>query len=195
MNLLFGFLGVLLLAGVIFGWYYLHHRLSGEGGPLFSSRKRDSGRDEATNLEAFIAAYRAGKVPPEQLKSGTTATAVPASPQAAPATPAAVAQQPVFLRPEVKLAYLTFRAGLRDHHVFPNVRLSDLGRGAANGKVDVLVCDAGFRFIAAVDVLAAEARPEAEKLSFLRDAGIRYLKVTVGTMPKPAEARALVYRA
>ncbi len=202
MSMFFGFFGIILLVGIVVGWYWLFRSIKegGETGPRRGAKNLD--RESSAELEAFIAAYRSGKLSSSELKTPATqpAAALPgmSTPQPAVASAKAAASDPApapLLRPEVKLAYLTLRAGLRDHHVFPNIRLSDMGRGAANGKVDLLVCDAGFRLIAAIDVFGSEARSDADKTSFLREAGIRYLKLSVGSMPKPADVRTLIYRA
>jgi hypothetical protein len=209
MKLFFVVLGVAVLAVLIFGSYLLHRRITGEGSPLLGG-KRDPARAGPTDLEAFIAAYRSGKISPDELQgSGAQPAPKPGAPQPdlAPAPgPAAPAPTAAFggdaeprsaplLRPEVKLAYLTLRAALRDHHVFPNVRLSDLGRGEASGKVDLLICDAKFAMIAAVDVIAAGGQADPTKTALLREAGIRYLRFSTASMPKPADIHTLIYRA
>ncbi|HWQ38443.1 MAG TPA: hypothetical protein VNM24_07500 [Burkholderiales bacterium] len=200
MSMFMGFLGVVLLAAVIFGWYWLYRRVRGEEGPLAQLSKKTGRTDAAAELEAFIAAYRSGKVSVADVRGAGTggqksvvaaAAPVPRAPPSAASEPPAAA----LLRPEVKLAYLTLRAALRDHHVFPNVRLSDLGRGTAQGKVDLLVCDPKFAMIAAVDVIGGGAQPDSAKAAFLRESGIRYLRFSTASMPKPADIHTLIYRA
>lgn len=191
MNFLFGLLGAVLLVGLMVGWYVLHRRITGES-PL-SGGKRETDRGASTELEAFIAAYRAGKVSPERLRSESAgAPAVAGGPVAAAAL--AIAASPVFLRPEVKLAYLTFRAGLRDHHVFANVHLADLARDAGNTRVDLLVLDAKFLPVAAVDVCKPGEETGADTLAALRTAGVRYLRLQSTAMPRPGDIHALIYR-
>jgi hypothetical protein len=219
-----GFFGIVLLAGVVIGWYWLHRRIKGDEGPLLGRLSKDQNKDSSAELEAFIAAYRSGKLNAAELQQGSEPRPAPERSVPSPIAPNPIASSPVgpravsqatpmpstataaaaateaepastaLLRPEVKLAYLTLRAGLRDHHVFPSIRLSDMGRGAAPGKVDLLVCNAQFQLIAAIDVFGAGSQPDAEKMAFLREAGIRYLKFSIGSMPKPAAVRALLYR-
>ncbi|MGH8629371.1 MAG: hypothetical protein ACREU7_01215 [Burkholderiales bacterium] len=192
MNFLFGLLGAVLLVGLMVGWYVLHRRITGES-PL-SGGEREADRGAGTELEAFIAAYRAGKVSPEQLRPESPGAPAGAGAPVAAAAPGVVAS-PVFMRPEVKLAYLTFRAGLRDHHVFANVHLADLARDAGNARVDLLVLDAKFLPVAAVDVCRPGEETRAETLAALRAAGVRYLRLQSTAMPRPGDLHTLVYRA
>ena len=199
-----GILAVGLLAGAIYGWVVLQRKFRGEEAPSGKRKRKKSDKEGDNELEAFISAYRDGKIDPMLLATGDDgvdaalasvrpasaapneatpaaaaalaamgapaatadpSTAAPApAPAAAPATPAAPG---TLLRPEVKLAYLTFRSGLRDHHVFPNVRLGDLGFGVAVGTVDLLVCNSEFKYVAAVDVYSGE-KPDDVPKSMLR---------------------------
>jgi hypothetical protein len=193
MNLFFAFLGVLVLAVLVVGWYLLNRRLSGKPAALFGG-KGNSERSGPTELEAFIAAYRAGKVGPEELKSESAAAPATASRQSNTAAPAMATSPPAFLRPEVKLAYLTIRAGLRDHHVFANVRLADLAKDAGDARVDMLVLDAKFLPVAAIDLYRPGEQTQADKLVPLRTVGVRYLRLNATAMPKPGEIHALIYR-
>jgi hypothetical protein len=185
---------LLLIAGLLVGWFWLHRWMKGEGSWFqFSSQKKER-RDTAAEMEAFIAAYRAGKINPAELKGeppaeqSTPELASRVTARAAPAaSPAAV------LRPEVKLAYLTLRAGLPDHHVFPGFRLADLGLAAAEVKVDLLVCDAQFRPVAALDVATQAVAPAGNRAASFQAAGIRYIALAVARMPRPAQIRALIY--
>lgn len=188
MNML---LVLLLMAALLVGWFWLHRWMKGEHGPWFGfGNAKQERRDTAAEMEAFIAAYRAGKISPAELKGADT----PVQPEPADATTGPAPRVPLaVLRPEVKLAYLTLRAGLPDHHVFPNFRLADLGMPAADGKVDLLICDAKFRPVAALDVAAQPVAPAANRVASLRAAGIRYLALAVAHMPRPAQVRALLY--
>ena len=112
---------------------------------------------------------------------------------AAPAATPLPAAPSTLLRPDVKLAYLTFRSGLRDHHVFPNIRLGDLGFGVAVGTVDLLVCNSDFKYVAAVDVYTGEKPDDHPKSMFLSRAGINHLILSIKAMPKPAQLRELIY--
>ena len=222
-----GFLAVALLAGAIYGWVILQRKFQGEAGGSSGRRKRRRKDEEDDNeLEAFISAYREGKIDPMLLATGddgvdtalasvrpasaasdentpaaaaalaamgAPATAPAPTPAPATAAPTAPVAPGTLLRPEVKLAYLTFRSGLRDHHVFPNVRLSDLGFGVAVGTVDLLVCNAEFKYVAAVDVYTAEKPDDRPKSMFLSRAGINHLMLSIKAMPKPAQLRDLIY--
>ncbi|UCH49722.1 MAG: hypothetical protein JSU95_08165 [Betaproteobacteria bacterium] len=232
-----GILAVVLLAGAIYGWVLLQRKFKGESGGSPGGRQRRRKDGEGDNeLEAFITAYREGKIDPMLLATGDdgvdaalasvrpasvtsnentpaaaaalAAMAAPAAAPTAPApvpTPAAPAPAPIapaptgpiapgtLLRPEVKLAYLTFRSGLRDHHVFPNVRLGDLGFGVAVGTVDLLVCNSDFKYVAAVDVYTGEKPDDRPKSMFLSRAGINHLMLSIKAMPRPAQLRELIY--
>ena len=128
-------------------------------------------------------------------------TAPPATTAPAPTTmPAAAANSAetgsasTFLRPEVKLAYLTFRSGLRDHHIFANALLRDLGYGTAVvGKVDLLVCDSSFKYVALVDVHTDGPVEDIPKSVFLSRTGVRHLSLSSKAMPKPGDLRDLIY--
>jgi hypothetical protein len=96
---------------------------------------------------------------------------------------------------------LVLKAGLPDHHVFANTRLSDLLDGLsvpalANLRVDLVVCDKALAVVAAVDLpdgVQTDAPLEREKEQRLRATGIRYLRFVPGAFPKPAEVRGLIY--
>ena len=222
-----GLLAVALLAGAIYGWVVLQRKFRGEDASSGRRKRRRKDEEGDNELEAFISAYREGKIDPMLLATGddgvdtalasvrpassvsdettpaaaaalaamgapaAAATASPPAP-AAPA-PAAPAAPGTLLRPEVKLAYLTFRSGLRDHHVFPNVRLGDLGFGVAVGTIDLLVCDSEFKYVAAVDVYTGEKPDDVPKSMFLSRAGINHLPLSIKAMPKPAQLRELIY--
>ena len=217
-----GLFAVGLIAGAIYGWIVVRRKIHDDEPD--SPRRRKGGRDEEgeNDLEAFISAYREGKIDPMLLATGDDgvdtalaavrpATAAPdettpaaaaalaamGAPAAAQTAPEPTTTAPIapgtLLRPEVKLAYLTFRSGLRDHHVFPNVRLGDLGYGVAVGTVDLLVCDSEFKYVAAVDVYAGEKPDDLPKSLFLSRAGINHLLLSIKAMPKPAQLRELIY--
>ena len=242
-----GLIAVALLGGAIYGWVLMQRKYRGEDdgdGGGSSARKRRKKSDGGGNeLEAFIAAYREGKVDPTMLAdsgdsvaenqaipdrvapsltnpglakpavatpastkpSGGEPAARPAGKPTAPATrapitPAPIAPAPIapigaatLLRPEVKLAYLLFRTGLRDHHVFPNVRLGDLGFGVAVGTVDLLVCDPTFKYVAAIDVYTGEEPEDIPKSMFLGRAGIKHLLFSSKAMPKAPQLKELIY--
>jgi len=200
-NWLQGILAVALIAGAILGWVILHRRVRGDDTPLIGATKRRA-RDKATEneLEAFVAAYRGGKIDPVALGSGeepplepATSTTTASTAAALVASPPAAAATGTLLRPEVKLAYLSFRSGLRDHHIFANVRLGDLGYGTAVGTIDLLICDPGFNYVAAIDVYVGEPPDDVPKTTFLRRAGLKHLTLAAKAIPKPGQLRELLY--
>ena len=204
MNWVNGILGVLLFGAAIVGAVILQRRFRGNETPLFGALKLNRNKgEEDVEIEAFIAAYRSGRVDPSVLASGEfdLARAVPASRSAAQSaastavSAATIAPGPgVFLRPEVRLAYLTFRSGLRDHHIFANALLRDLGYGTAVvGKVDLLVCDSSFNYVAFVDVYTGEPVEDIPKSVFLGRLGVKYLRLSTSAMPKPGQLRELIY--
>ncbi len=177
-------------AGIGIAWYLVRRY------QRTVSRLEDGGAN-AGELQALIAAYRTGRADPRALTEAAPAAAAPA--RAAPSAPAASApaaaaarsgKPGTLLRPEVKVAYLSLKAGLRDHHVFPNVPLTDLGQTESPARVDLLVCRPDFSVLAAIDVNLGDDAKAAP----LRAAGIRYLRFSTASMPKPAELRALLYR-
>ncbi len=204
MNWVNGILGVLLFGAAIVGAVILQRRFRGDETPLFGAFKhKPKNSEEDVEIEAFIAAYRSGRANPSAPASGEVdlARAVPASRSAAePAASTAVSAATnatgpsVFLRPEVKLAYLTFRSGLRDHHIFANALLRDLGFGTAVvGKVDLLVCDSSFNYVAFVDVYTGEPVEDIPKSVFLGRLGVKHLRLSTSAMPKPGQLRELIY--
>lgn len=194
MNLFLGIIGVLILCGALVVWFLYFRRIQEDAGLVDLPKKKNPGTND---LEQFIAAYRSGQVTAADLKAGQPGPAPAPAPVLQPppqpvATAAPAAAQTAFLRPEVKVAYLSLRTCLRDHHVFAHVRLADLGRGLASGRIDLLVCNARFDPIAAIDVVRNEPEADAGKLTFLRNTGLRYLQLPAARMPKPEELRGLV---
>ncbi|HUF21941.1 MAG TPA: hypothetical protein VMP00_14465 [Burkholderiales bacterium] len=192
MNLFLGVIGVLILCGALVIWFLYFRRIQEDAGLVELPKKKNPGTND---LEQFIAAYRSGQVTAADLKAEQPSPAPLPALQPAPqpvATAAPAAAQTAFLRPEVKVGYLSLRACLRDHHVFAHVRLADLGRGLASGRIDLLVCNSRFEPIAAIDVVRNEPEADAGKLTFLRNAGLRYLRLPAARMPKPDELRGLV---
>ena len=209
MNFLGLLLGATIVALVLVVWFKWHKRMTGGG---------DSPREEkaqAESLEAFIAAYRSGNASARASAGSAVDAPSPAVPSAtrniaaAPAGAPAVAPMPLaeaavkrdaFLTGAAKLVYLTFRSGLRDHHCFAQVRLQSLctGRldpGLQSACVDLLVCNASMSIVAAIDIVAAEqAAVDAAKTECLRGLGIRYLRLSPRSLPKPGEIRTLLYR-
>lgn len=201
---------VMLIGGTCIVWYLVRRYMR-----QTSNSVLDSGSDAggANELSAFIAAYRSGRIDATELQAGAApASAAAPAPISPPATDAAVAPRSntapaahtpppakastpgALLRPEVKLAYLSLRTGLRDHHVFPRIPLSDLGCGNIDRHVDLVVCNSSFAVVAAIDVFNGPAASDPGKDGALRAAGIPYLRLNTRSMPRPADLRSLIYR-
>ena len=189
----FGVLAGLAIAGIVlWGWYKLHQEIKRDAGPEPASRKPRS--DAGPNaLEQFIAAYRRGEV--------SAASPQPTAPPQAAAPASAPSKRDPFLGPAEKLAYYLCKTALKDHHVFAHVPLGMLSgdsksdQALARGSVDLVVCNPAMTVVAAIDVIGPEGRAaDAAKSDYLRSLGIRYLRWSARSPPKPEEVRALVYR-
>jgi len=106
-----------------------------------------------------------------------------------------------FLGGAVKLAYFLCKSGLKDHHVFAHVQLATLSAttvsdaGLARASIDLLVCNAEMSAVAAIELIGAEGQAtDTLKVDYLRSLGIHYLRLSVKSLPKPEEIRALLYR-
>ena len=192
-----GVLAALVIGGIaLFVWYKLHQSTV-QSDSLDSTSSRKSRGGDNKSLEAFIAAYRSGAVAPD----GAIATAqVPAATPDAPAVTVPV-RRDQFLGGAVKLAYFLCKSGLKDHHVFAHVQLATLSAtgvseaALARTSVDLLVCNSEMSAVAAIDVIGPEGcAPDTLKVDYLRSLGIRYLRLSAKTLPKPEEIRALLYR-
>jgi hypothetical protein len=194
------YLGVLaaLVIGaiVLFVWFKLYRDIV-QSDSLDSPSSRKSRGAGPNSLEEFIAAYRGGKVAADGAVATTQASA--AAPDA-PAVTVPVRRDP-FLGPAVKLGYYLFKTGLKDHHVFVHVQLAALAANStgdvasARSSVDLVVCNPAMSVVAAIDLIGPEGHtPDAKKADYLRSLGIRYLRLSAKTLPKPAEIRALLYR-
>src|SRR6266850_638941 len=192
-----GVLAVLVIGGIgLFVWYRMYQNIVQSGSPdSLSSRKPRGGVNNS--LEEFIAAYRHGKVAANGVVVSAPTTA--ATPDA-PAVTVPV-RRDHFLSGAVKLAFFVCKAGLKDHHVFAHVQLAALAADSASdaalarGSVDLVVCNPAMSVVAAIDVIGPEGRaPDATKGDYLRSLGIRYLRLSAKTLPKPEEIRALLYR-
>lgn len=185
-------------------WYQWHKSMtSGEEFGLLPKKARD--REEEGSLENFVAAYRRGGVSLKQESgpSNAAAATVPAAPVGAPPgriEPALPARRDPFLSGATKLVYYVCKSGLRDHHVFAHVRMQSLCTGKldaqlAESEISLLVCNAGMSIVAAIDVIGTEpASTDAAKAETLRSLGIRYLRLSPKSLPKPEEIRTLLYR-
>ncbi len=198
-------LGFIILGAVIILWVRVHKSIKGDDAPLFSPGQRKP-RKENNSLEDFISAYKRGEVdagagnPP----AATTADLPRAAPTMAPVPPtppAAPVPRDAFVSGATKLAYLTCKTGLRDHHVFAHVSLSVLSEAGASNPalagsgVDVLICNAHFSAVAAIDMIDAGGRDAGTaKSDYLKALGIRYLRLSPKSIPKPDEVHALLYR-
>jgi hypothetical protein len=198
-------LGAILAGLALYYWYKWYKSVKGEADGLLS---KPGGRGNAESLEAFIAAYRKGEVSPGDLQAPPgappprpvkpAATAMPAA-ALAPATAPPELRQ-AFLAGAPKLGYLLCKAALRDHHVFAHVSLRVLGSPGldpviAQATVDLVICNAQLAPVAAIDVAAPGAgAPDAAKVEALRGLGLRYLRLTAKSLPKPEQLRDLIYR-
>ncbi len=208
--------GVLVVAALL-GLARFHRYLQGEsGGGLFTRKAREP-KAEAADLDAFIAAYRRDKAAggaPAALPAQATVAAAPAVPVATTATDLqATAPQPgrppgAFLQGPTKVLYLVLKAALPDHHIFVYTRLTDvvkpIGRAMtpqgraqfAQARMDFVVCNKALNVVALLDI-SDGTRPDDPMKQHLQPqlaaAGIRYARVAPAAIPKPAEARQLVY--
>ena len=69
----------------------------------------------------------------------------------------------------------------------------DLGFGTAVGIIDLLVCAPDFKYVAAIDISVGDPPEDIPKTSFLHRAGLKHLKLTSRTIPKPGQLRDLIY--
>ncbi|HEV8645116.1 MAG TPA: hypothetical protein VGR01_06065 [Burkholderiales bacterium] len=192
-----GVLAALVIGGIaLFVWYKLHQSIV-RSDSLDSPSSRKSRGGANNSLEEFIAAYRRGEVAAD----GAVATAqTTAAKPDAPAVTVPV-RRDQFLSGAVKLAYYLCKTGLKDHHVFAHVQLATLATNdvsdaaLARGSVDLVVCNSAMSVVAAIDVIGAEGHaPDATKADYLRSLGIRYLRLSAKSLPKPEEIQALLYR-
>jgi hypothetical protein len=216
MKLLAALFGFVVLAVVFVIWYRVYRSIKGDDGALLSGGRAKPAK--TNSLEEFIASYKRGEAvagtdPAVGLKtpasSGTKAASQPPVRLVAPAAAGTGAPPPSstsaagegFLSGTTKLAYLACKAGLRDHHVFAHVRLSALGReGAieaplAAASVDLLICNAALSAVAAIDLIDAASGPaDALKSDYLKTLGIRYLRLSAKSLPRPGDWHALLYK-
>lgn len=198
-------LGGIVVVAAIAAWFKWRKSLLGDDAPGLFSRKPKE-RSQAESLEDFVAAYRRGDVSlnepsrPVQAASAVAISAAPSTAAQARPEPASVDRREAFLSGATKLAYYVCKAGLRDHHVFAHVQLQALCTGKldaqlAGAEISLLVCNAGMSIIAAIDVTGPEAPVgDTAKADCLRTLGIRYLKLSPKSLPKPEDIRTLLYR-
>ena len=200
--------GLLILAVVFVVWFRAYRSIKGDDEPLFSNGNRKPGK-ENNSLEEFLAAYKRGEVAVgNSAPIPVNAAAKPlAAPLAAPAaTQAAPAKREAFVSGSTKLAYLACKAGLRDHHIFAHVPLSALSTDAAidpalaRTGVDLLICNAAMSAVAAIDLIdsslidAGNGAVNAAKAHYLKALGVRYLRLSAKSLPRPDELHALLYK-
>jgi hypothetical protein len=195
--------GFLILAVVFVVWFRAYRAVKSEGEPLFSLSDSKPGK-ENNSIEEFIAAYKRGEIAVEK---GAPVAAKPSPPlvAVAGAKPAGAAPSqtvPVkriaFISGSTKLVYLVCKAGLRDHHIFVQVPLWTLSTGGAIDPalaVDVLVCNAAMSPVAAIDSIDAKSSTvNAAKSEYLKALGIRYLRLSAKSLPRPDELHAMLYK-
>lgn len=184
----------LIIIATLYGLYRLLREVREDArGGRSSTSEKPMAREE---LETFIAAYRRDKSIVNQ-----------AAPEPASQTPAAAATpqtsvipRRTLLSPSAKLAYLSVKAALPDHHVFANSRVMDAlevaaGHPLAALRIDIVVCGKDFHPLAAIDIgpAAQGGTPvELEKAQRLQAAGVRHLRFPPDAIPKPAELRTLI---
>ena len=199
--------GVIVIAALI-GLARFHRYLRGESGGLLTGSKAREPRADATDLDAFVAAYRRDKAAADRAVSAAP-IAPPMTPTAAPESAAPIDKGPrTFLQGPAKVLYLVLRAALPDHHVFVYTRLIDVvkpigkpmtpqGRAQfAQSRMDFVVCNKELNIVAMLDI-SDGTRPDDPMKQQLRPqlaaAGIRYTRVAPNAIPKPADVKQLVY--
>ncbi len=188
--------GFLVLAVVFVLWFRAYRSIKGQDSPLFSMGDSKP-KKENNSIEEFIAAYKRGEVAvgnsaPVAAKPSPTPLAGPAATQTAPV------KRDAFVSGATKLAYLACKTGLRDHHIFAPVPLSALATGGAIDRalaVDLLICNAAMSAVAAIDLIdAGSGAAYAAKSDYLKALGIRYLRLSAKSLPRPDELHAMLYK-
>jgi hypothetical protein len=199
--------GAIVVATLI-GFARFHRYLRGETGGLFTGSKAREPKADATDLEAFVAAYRRDKAAVERVTSPPP-IAPAVAPAVVPDSAAPLDKGPrAFLEGRAKVLYLVLRAALPDHHIFVYTRLTDVikpigqamtpqGRARfAQSRMDFVVCNKELNVVAMLDI-SDGTRPDDPMKHLLQPqlaaAGIRYARVAPNAIPKPAEAKQLVY--
>ena len=125
----------------------------------------------------------------------------PALGAASVVAPTAPVKRDAFVSGSTKLAYLACKTGLRDHHIFAHVPLAALSTGGAidpalaRTGVDLLICNAAMSAVAAIDLIdAGNGTANAAKTDYLRALGIRYLRLSAKSLPRPDELHAMLYK-
>jgi len=194
--------GFVIMLGVFIVWLRMMKTIRGDSGSgidLSVGKKRRKA-EPVNELEQIIAAHRAGNgsapavaTPPAELPIRSPVET------SAPSPVRTIAQAPVLLTGAQKLAYLVFKAGLPDHHLFARVALGELlpmgSAGADLGRhaFALVVCRPDFTIAVAIDIAdPATAQRMAIVNRTLQSAAIRHLVIEPRNMPKPKDVRALV---
>ena len=208
--------GLLILAVVFVLWLRTYKSLKGDDGPLFSMGNRKP-KKENNSIDEFIASYKrgeaaAGNSAPTAVKvAAKVAEKASPKPLAPAAAQTALARRDAFVSGSTKLAYLACKTGLRDHHIFAHVQLSALSTGGAiepalaRAGVDLLICNAAMSAVVAIDLInaglldaglvnAGTGPANAAKSAHLKALGIRYLRLSAKSLPRPDELHALLYK-
>ena len=195
MNFLAIAFGIAVLVAVMVVWFKFYKAIKADAGEeLFGSPIKMRKGDPAS-LEEFVAAYRRGEISPATDTAKSAAQLTSPSPANSPPQ----IRNP-FLSAEVKLAYFLCRAGLRDHHVFPNLPLSALcapGTGEptlSRAVIDLLICNAQMAPVAVIDVTGVQAQAPDARAELLKSLGIRYLRLSPKAFPKPGALHGLIYK-
>jgi hypothetical protein len=199
-KVLFGFV---IILGVFIAWFRVMTSMKGGGSGVDMRVGRDRRKDAGVNeLEQIIAAHRSGNNAGDpSMVTPFAAMETPPAPMRpiAPSPLPALLQAPVLLSGAHKLAYLLFRAGAPDHHVFVRVPLGELvpleAAGADLGRhaFALVVCRPDFTVAAAIDVAdPATAQRMALVNRALQTASIRHIVLEPRKMPKPKDVRALL---
>ena len=186
--------GAIIGALVLVFWIRWRKMVNAEA-EMYAPRGGKAAEPKGESLEAFIAAYQRGEV---SVKAPAAAPAGPPPIAAAPAATPAIRRE-AFLSGAARLLYLACKTSLRDHHCFAHVHLQSLCTGRLEGAlqgaaVDILVCNAAMNIVAALDIVEAPQAVDAAKAECLRSLGIRHLRLSAKSLPKPGELRDLLYR-
>jgi hypothetical protein len=195
--------GFLILAVVFVVWFRAYRAVKSEGEPMFSLSDSKPGK-ENNSIEEFIAAYKRGEVtvgngaPVAAKPSPIPVAAAGAKPAGAVLSPTGPVKRIAFISGSTKLIYLACKAGLRDHHIFVQVPLSALSTGGAIDlalAVDVLICNAAMAPVAAIDSIDAKSGTvNAAKSEYLKAIGVRYLRLSAKSLPRPDDLHAMLYK-
>lgn len=204
--------GAIIGALILVAWFRWRKMVNAEA-EMYAVKDAKAAGPRGESLEAFISAYRRGETSVKPPAAQAAAAPGPIASASAPATAAAsvaslaatraadsIARREAFLSGAAKLVYLACKSGLRDHHCFAHVRLQSLCAGQLDASlqsaaVEILVCNASMGMVAAIDIAYAEPdAPDAAKAECLRTLGIRYLRLSPTSLPKPGDLKALLYR-